>query len=183
MSDTILPPNASTLARAIDEAFATRLDALPVPVKDTLNADVIPVATLPWLAYSFGRRNWNAEWPEAVRRAVVRNAIPTARRMGTVRSVRDIVAAFGGSLAIKEWWELTPRGEPFTFTIVLTLTGADGEAASAEYVEEVIAEITHAKSLRSHFTFTQGFSAVAGIGVAGGAQAMTYRRLELEQAA
>ncbi len=183
MSDVLLPPNASGLARAIDAALATRLDNLPVPIKDTLNADVIPVATLPWLAYSFGRRNWNAAWPEAVRRAVVRNAIPTARRLGTVRSVHDIVADFGGALAIREWWELTPKGPPFTFSIVLTLNGQTGETASAAFVDEVIAEIEQAKPVRAHFTFTQGLAFAGQIEAAGALRPVIIRRMEFEQAA
>ncbi|ASE41136.1 phage tail protein I [Brevundimonas vesicularis] len=183
MTETLLPHNATRLERALEQALATRLDALPVPIKDTLNADVIPVASLPWLGYSFGLRTWNADWPEMVRRSVVKNAIPTARRKGSVQSVRDVVAAFGGSLAIREWWELTPKGSPFTFSIVLTLNGQSGEPVTARFVEEVVAEIERAKPARAHFTFTQGLSFAGGFAVQGGVRPTTIRRLEFEQAA
>lgn len=185
MSDaqTILPPNASPLEIALDQALASQLDKLPAPARDYWNADVIPLATLPWLAWGVGLRRWNSEWPEAVRRAVVRNAIPTARRAGTVRSVRDVVASFGGAIAIREWWELTPQGEPGTFSIVLTLSGQDGEAASAAYVADVIAEIDRTKPVSRHFTFQQGLSIAGGFVAQAGFRAVAYRRLELQQAA
>lgn len=183
MTETLLPPNATRLERALEKALATRLDALPVPIKDTLNADVIPVASLPWLGYSFGLRTWNADWPEMVRRSVVRNAIPTARRKGSVQSVRDVVEAFGGSLAIREWWQLTPMGPPFTFSIVLTLNGQSGEPVTARFVEEVVAEIDRAKPARAHFTFTQGLSFAGGFAVQGALRPVVIRRMEFEQAA
>ena len=183
MTDTLMPPNASALEIALDRALARQLDSLPLPVRDAWNADVIQLDSLPWLAWGLGRRTWNTEWSAAVRRSIVKTAIPTARRMGSVRSVREVVAAFGGSLAIREWWQLTPMGEPFTFSIVLTLNGEGGESASAQFVEEVVAEIERAKPARAHFTFTQGLSSAGGFGMAGGAQATVYRRLEFEQAA
>lgn len=180
---SLLPPNATALELALERALGRRIDALPTPIRDVWNADVIPLETLPWLAWGVGMRSWNAEWPAAVRRSVVKNAIPNARRMGTVQSVHDIVRAFGGSLVLREWWELTPRGEPFTFSIVLTLNGEGGETASARFVEEVIAEVNRTKPARAHFTFTQGLSAAGGFAVQGAARAVVYRRLDFEQAA
>lgn len=183
MTETLLPPNASRLEKALDRALGRQLDALPTPVRDAWNADVIPLETLPWLAWGVGKRTWNSEWPESVRRSIVRTAIPTARRMGSVKSVRDIVAAFGGSLAIREWWQLTPKGEPFTFSIVLTLNGQTGEAVTARFVEEVVAEIERAKPARAHFTFTQGLSFAGAMAAQGGLRPVVIRRMEFEQAA
>jgi phage tail P2-like protein len=182
MSDpqTILPPNAAPLEIAIDQALARQLDKLPAPARDHWDADRIPVDALPWLAAYVGVRRWNAEWPEAVRRTLVRNALPNARFTGTVKSVRDKVAAFGGTIAIREWFELTPRGDPGTFAVVLTLSGADGEAASAAYVNDVIAEIEMTKPVSRRFTFTQGLSLFGGFVAQGAAHAMTYRRLDFE---
>ncbi|RZA27324.1 MAG: phage tail protein I, partial [Proteobacteria bacterium] len=38
------------------------------------------------------------------------------RRKGTASSVRDVVRSFGGSLALREWWQMAPRGDPHTFS-------------------------------------------------------------------
>jgi phage tail P2-like protein len=185
MSDpqTLLPSSASRLEKALERALARQLAELPTPIRDAWNADVIELEQLPWLAWGVGKRTWNAEWPEAIRRSIVRTAIPTARRMGSVQSVRDIVAAFGGQLAIREWWELSPKGPPFTFSIVLTLNGQTGEAVTARFVEEVVAEISRAKPARAHFTFTQGLSFAGAAAIAGGVRPTVIRRLELEQTA
>ncbi len=180
---TLLPSSATRLEKALDRALARRLDELPLPVRDAWNAEVIALDSLPWLAWGVGKRTWNAEWPESIRRALVRTAIPTARRMGSVQSVRDVVAAFGGALAIREWWEMEPKGEPFTFSIVLTLNGATGEAVTARFVEEVVEEIRWAKPARAHFTFTQGLSFAGSIQVVGAVRPTVIRRMEFEQAA
>ena len=185
MSDpiTLAPSSASRLEKALDRALARQLEALPLPVRAAWNADQVALDDLPWLAWGVGKRTWNADWPEPIRRALVRTAIPTARRMGSVQSVRDVVAAFGGALAIREWWELEPKGEPYTFSVVLTLNGATGEAVTARFVEEVVEEIKWAKPARAHFTFTQGLSFAGSIQVVGAVRPTVIRRMEFEQAA
>jgi hypothetical protein len=44
-----------------------------------------------------------------IKRERVRKAIAIARRKGTAESVRSVVASFGGSVAIREWWQSEPR--------------------------------------------------------------------------
>jgi P2-related tail formation protein len=90
-----------------------------------------------------------------------------------------VVAAFGGSLAIREWWEMQPAGDPHTFQIVLSLRGVVAAEASAAYVDTVIAEIRRTKPVRSHFTFTQAVEASGGLQVAGVARPATLARLSL----
>lgn len=175
---SLLPPNATALELALERALGRRLDSLPTPVRDAWNADAIDLAALPWLAWGVGMRSWNAAWPAAVRRQLVKTAIPRARRMGSVASVRAVVNAFGGSLVFREWWETTPRGEPHTFSLVLNLSDGAGGDPSAEFVEDVVREITRAKPARSHFTITQGLRLVGGVGVVGAVRAVVYRRLE-----
>lgn len=182
-TQTLLPSSSSRLEKALDRALARRLEALPLPIRAAWNADQIDAESLPWMAWALGKRTWNAEWPESVRRALVRTAIPTARRMGSVQSVRDVVAAFGGALAIREWWELEPKGEPYTFSVVLTLNGATGEAVTARFVEEVVEEIRWAKPARAHFTFTQGLSFAGSVQAVGAVRPTVIRRMEFEQAA
>lgn len=180
--NSLLPPNATSAERAY-EAATTRIDAIPAPARDLWNADTCPMNLLPWLAWALGIRAWNADWSDAIKRRLVRDALAIARRKGTVESVHAVVQAFGGDMVVREWFELTPKGQPHTFSILLNLNDAQGEPATGRFVEDVIGEIERTKPVRSHFTFTQGLSAVAGIGLFGGAMAATYRRLEFEQAA
>ncbi len=93
-----------------------------------------------------------------------------------------MVAAFGGSILLREWWQKTPMGEPYTFDLVLTLSGAGGQSATAEFVDDVIAEVNRTKSIRSHFTFTQGLHTQAAIAMASAARPVIYARLNLTEA-
>lgn len=179
---TLLPSSAARLAKAMDRALARRLAEIPNPIRDVHDADRIDIDLLPWLAWERGLRTWNTDWPEAVRRALVRNAIQTARHMGSVQSLHDVVAAFGGALSIREGWELDPP-QPYRFSIVLTLNGQTGETASARYVEEVIAEVRRVKPARAVFDFTQGLSFAGSIQVVGAVRPTVIRRMEFEQAA
>lgn len=181
MSDapSLLPPNATALERSLEQATA-RLGALPVPLRELWNPDTCPEHLLPWLAWSLSLDSWQPYWPESVKRARIRQAVEIARRKGTAKSVRDVVASFGSSLALREWWQTTPQGVPHTFEVVLTL-GA-GVPNTADYQQDVIAEIERTKPVRSHFTFTLGLSATGGLGLQGVARPITYRRLQCVEA-
>lgn len=173
----LLPPNATHAERALARAAVTR--PLPVDITALWDADRCPAALLPWLAWALSVDEWKAYWPETVKRARVRAAIAIQRRKGTWGSVRDVVAAFGGSILIREWWEMQPPGAPHTFEAVMTIANQGGETATAKFVDDVIGEITRTKPVRSHFTFTQGMQASAGIGALAGAHGTTFRRIQL----
>lgn len=189
MSDvlTVLPPNASVLEKATDRALATRLDAIPVPIRTAWDADIIPLDTLPWLAWGVGRKTWNTAWPEEVRRSIVRDAYPIARRTGTVRAVRDAIAVvesaldYGGELEIVEWWQTTPRGTPRTFRVEISLDPETGAPPPAAFVEELIDEISAAKPLTAHFALSQSLSVAGGYQTVGAIRPTTVCRLEFAQ--
>ncbi|WP_323162863.1 phage tail protein I [Stenotrophomonas maltophilia] len=173
----LLPPSSTSGERALVDAVSVR--PLPVDITSLWNADTCPADLLPWLAWALSLDDWKPYWPEAVKRARVRTAIAIQRRKGTVGSVRDVVAAFGGSLLVREWWELEPKGRPHTFDVVMTIAGQKGEQVTAAFVDDVIGEISRTKPVRSHFTFTQGMQALGGVGVVPAARAAAYRRLRL----
>lgn len=178
---TLLPPNASPLERGFEAATA-RLSALPTPLRDLWNPWTCPLAALPYLAWALSIDTWSSDWPEGVKRARVAAAIEIQRHKGTAYSVRAVVAAFGGSLAIREWWEMQPPGDPHTFQIILSLGGVVAAGNSAAYVDAVIAEIRRTKPVRSHFTFTQAVTASGGLQVVGVARPATLARLSLAAA-
>ncbi len=176
MSDApaLLPNNATPGERAIEQATA-RIAAVPVPIRDVWNPDTCPARLLPWLAWALSLDSWQPYWPESVKRARIRAAIEIQRRKGTVKSVRDTVASFGTGLALREWWQQDPLGEPHTFQIVLT-PGA-GVPNDAAYQADVIAEVERTKPVRSHFTFIAGLSATGEFGLLGAGRLYTYRRI------
>ncbi len=178
LSPSLLAPNSSTAERNLARVGAQITD-IPVPLAVLMNADAIPLPLLPWLAWHLGVDAWKDYWPESVKRDRVRKAIPIARKKGTAAAVREVVATFGANLVLREWFEQTPRGTPGTFDIVMTVTGRNGEPATAEYVADIIAEIERTKPVKAHYTFTQGYSMQGRIGIAAAARPALYRRLTL----
>jgi phage tail P2-like protein len=175
--NSLLPPNASPMEKAIVQVMVEMLD-IATPMALLCNPDTIPLHLLPWLAWSLGLDMWNPEWPEAVKRNRVRQAITIARRKGSAQSVHDVAAAYGGLVTIREWFETEPPGEPFTAECLLTLTGISGDATSARYVDDVIGDIRRTKPARTHITFTQGVQASGKVGVIAIARPLAYAHLQ-----
>jgi phage tail P2-like protein len=177
---SLLPPNATQLERNL-AAVNARISDIPVPIADLMNADSIPVALLPWLAWHLGVETWNDAWPAPVKRAHVKSAIQIARKKGTVGALRAVMASFGRDIAVREWFQSDPPGQPGTFEVVLTVTGQEAEAPTAAHVADIKAEIDRTKNVRSHYTFTQSLSACATENIVAAARAVAYRRLTLSE--
>lgn len=173
----LLPPNATAAERAIVDAIVA---SIPVPLRDLWDADACPADLLPWLAWAQSIDAWKDYWPDHVKRALVRNAIAIQRMKGTSQSVRQVVESFGGQVVLREWWEQSPTGIPHTFDMTLTLAGEGGTEATAQFVDDVIAEVVRAKPVRSHFTFTQGLQASGQVGVLAAARAYVHRRMQFD---
>lgn len=173
----LLPPNASKLEKAL--VYAVQLPASPTPYRSLWLPNDCPLELLPWLAWSLGVRTWLPEWPEAVKRDRVRQAIPLKRRLGTRKSVEDVIAALGAAAFIREWFETTPPGEPRTFGVVVTIDNVHGTPSSAAFINSIIADIIRAKPLAAHFNFTQAITARARIGLTVNARFATLARLSL----
>ena len=176
MTTSLLPPNATTPELAL-EAATTRIDAIKTDIRALWSPDDCPEELLPWLAWSLSLDSWSAGWSETVKRARVRAAIAIARRKGTAESVASVVESFGGAVTLREWWQDGGTGVPHTFDLVLTLASMNGRAATAAFVDAVIAEVERTKPVRSHFTFTQGIATGAGLELAAFARPVTYARL------
>ncbi|MBN3725628.1 phage tail protein I [Burkholderia sp. Ac-20379] len=174
----LLPPNATVLERRLaDTGSAT--GAIPVALDTLIDPDRIPLPFLPWLAWHMGVETWKDYWPESIKRARVKAAIRIARVKGTAEAVRQVCASFGANVAMREWFETTPPGQPGTFEIVMTVGGRDDVPVTADYVADIIDEVDRAKRGTAHYTLTQGFSASGKQRIGAGAQAALYRRLNL----
>ena len=153
--NSLLPPNATASEHALEEATA-RLADVPVPLRDLWNPHTCPEDLLPWLAWALSLDAWKSYWPIEVKRARVATALEIQRHKGTAKSVRDVIASFGGAVDLTEWWQQSPKGTPHTFQMVLTLSGRNGQEVTAQYVNDVIGAIDATKPVRSHYEFTQG---------------------------
>lgn len=174
---SLLPPAAGTFERHAEQATA-RLADIPPDVRKVWNPDTCPAGILPWLAWAFGVEDWKDYWPEAAKRAVIRNSIPLRRRRGTRAAVEDVVRSFGSNLVMQEWWETTPPGTPHTFSVLINFGAAQG-TVTYELQQDIVTQITRAKPLRSHFTVGVGLEASAQLNAIGYIRAGTYNRLQL----
>ncbi|WGS41887.1 phage tail protein I [Burkholderia sp. JSH-S8] len=177
---SLLPPNATPLERRLAQANAD-IREIPVEIDTLMDPDRIPLRFLPWLAWHMGVDTWRDEWPEQVKRARVKAAIRIARKKGTADAVREVCASFGANVMMREWFEMTPRGVPGTFEIVMTVGARDGVPATAQYVADIMAEVDRAKRGTAHYTVTQGYSTIGMQRIGVGARPAIYRRLSLSE--
>lgn len=176
---SLLPASAPQGEKSIESAIS-RMTDIDVPLRGLWNPYTCPMDLLPWLAWALSIDSWKSYWPENIKRERVAQALDIQRHKGTAQSVRNVIASFGGAVQLREWWQQSPPGEPHTFDMTLTLADANGAAATAQYVDDVIAEVTRTKPVRSHFSFTQGITAAAKVGVACVARPVIYRRINFE---
>lgn len=178
---TLLPPNTTQLDRNLEQV-CSHIEDIPVPLRDLWNPDTCPAELLPWLAWTLSLDSWKTYWPESIKRERCRQAVAIQRRKGTLRSVKNVVSSFGGDIEIKEWWQKTPPGPPHTFDVVINVNNMGEQPVSAEFVQDIIDEITRTKPVRSHFGVQTGVFGSAGIGITGAARAVIFNRLKLVEA-
>lgn len=174
---SLLPPNATPLERALEMLAAVRLGTVDTPFRELWNAQTCPEELLPYLAWGLSVDQWSADWPLYIRRARVASAIAIQRRKGTPKSVVDVINSFGGSVKLREWFEMTPPGVSHTFSLSVSLGGQSDDAPSADFINAVIAEVNRTKPVRSQYDFSVALSTRAQVGLHAAARAVTYARL------
>lgn len=174
---SLLPPASTSLERALELLAQIRTDAIATPLRALWRAETCPEALLPWLAWALSIDNWDAAWPLQIRRARVGAAIAIQRIKGTAKSVEDVVRSFGGNVVVREWFEQSPAGAPYTFSLTVTLSGEGGDVPTAGFIDAVIAEVGRTKPARAHFTFVVGVNAAARIGLRAVARPVVATRI------
>jgi hypothetical protein len=92
--DRLLPPNATELERHLDQ-LVSRLAMIEPPISKIWNPWSCPVELLPWLAWAEGVDEWDANWPEDVKRQMIAAAPEIRRHRGSVWAVREALKAAG----------------------------------------------------------------------------------------
>lgn len=144
----LLPPNATTLERNIAQVNA-RLGDLPAPLRDLFRPQECPSSWLPWLADHLSVDAWQPFWTDAQKRAAIASSIKVHRLKGTISAVREALGALGLRIQVQEWFQLMPRGEPYTFRLVVTADQVGYDKATLDKVQNVVND---AKNLRSHMS-------------------------------
>jgi phage tail P2-like protein len=174
----LLPPNATRLERALVDVLIEH--DVEVPIAELWDPATCPLSLLPWLAWGLSVDQWDADWPEAVKRQAVADSIALHRIKGTRASVEAVLARFDDLLELVEWHEASPPRAPHTFEIVLPLAGpgvpAGGARATAAFAEAIIREVGRVKPLREHLVLVQRLLVKGGIGVQALARPAETRR-------
>lgn len=142
----LLPPNATITEANFDEAFS-RVENVPTPARTTIDPDNAPASILPWMAWAQSVDNWEVDWTEQQKRAVIKAAYAVHRQKGTVFALRTALEALGYDLTVQEWYQQIPQGDPYTFDVILTIDGSEIDAAT---FNKLLAVIEANKNLRSH---------------------------------
>lgn len=146
MNNDLLPPNATPQERAQSEAIA-RISSVPILVRESWNPATCPASLLPWLAWALSVDEWDTTWTEQEKRDVIQTSLLVHRHKGTIGAVRRALAPLGYLIDVVEWWETTPKGEPFTFSIVM---GTGSKPVNQELYEKAERIVLTYKNLRSH---------------------------------
>lgn len=147
MSDSrLLPTGSSPLEVAAAKACA-EIEKTPVSIRELWNPDTCPANLLPWLAWSFSVDRWDDKWPEATKRAVIRDAYFIHCHKGTIGAIRRVVEPLGYLIEVREWWQLNE--EPGTFRIVV---GVLEQGITEEMYHELERLVADAKPASRHMT-------------------------------
>lgn len=113
----------------------------PVPLNQLWDADTCPVPLLPYLASARSVDRWNANWPEEVKRRVVRDAFAVHQRKGTAGALRRALEPLGYRLTIQEWWQSEPPGQRGTFSLDVGIEDTGLTEAAYSEIEQVVDDV------------------------------------------
>lgn len=150
MSDykSILPPNSLPSERALEQASAEIIRAVPLMIRASRDPQNCPAHLLPWLAWEYGVDTWNTDWSEQEKRNVVARAAYVHRHRGTRGAILRSLEDLPFRTTIFEWFEQTPPGEPYTFGVDLL---QDDRPVGPEDIQDMKIAVLRAKNLRSWF--------------------------------
>ena len=160
----IAPRTASDVERGLDETSSARIDGLPADLATTAwDADRLPAAWLPVLAWALSVDLWDPDWSPALQRAAIADAYLQHRLKGTPAGVKRALDRIGAVYEITE----RPGGVAFTETVEILNT----EAVLLPAGTSLQALLDHVKRASVHMTVLT--SAGASLDVAFGIAADT----------
>ena len=146
MSNDLLPPSATAQERAQSLAIA-RVSDVPLLVRESWNPQACPAALLPWLAWALSVDEWDTTWSEQEKRDVIESSLMIHRHKGTIGAVRRALTPLGYLVEVVEWFEETPVGDPYTFSVVM---GTGSKPVTADLYDKAERIVLTYKNLRSH---------------------------------
>jgi len=169
MSDTILPPNASSLEKDIEAAAGkTRIEAIDLPIGKLWNPQTIPAKILPYLAWALSVDTWDNAWPDNVKRQVIAASVDVHRKKGTVGAVKKAIAALDIDVELLEWFQ--NNAIPHTFTVTAwsnyNKDSEDKTKLLPQAYSDLKSSVTNVKPVRAHFELMFGSKLPSDVGAA-----------------
>ena len=143
---SLLPHNSTELERAIEAATT---ESITAPLRVLYNPDTCPAHLLHQLAWAWSVDRWDENWPEAIKRSVIRSAFYVHSRKGTIGALRRVVEPLGYLIEVVEWWQTVPEGVPGTFALKV---GVLDTGITEEMYQELTFLIDDAKPVSRHLT-------------------------------
>ncbi len=171
---SLLPPNTTPQERVIAETIA-RISDVPVPLRTLWNPQKCPANLLPWLAWALSVDEWDANWTEQQKRDTIAASVEVHRKKGTIGAVRKVLEPFGLSNAIQEWWQMEPRGKPYTFRILLSFI-----TTPAHIQDSIISAVRRVKPVRSEMTVELATGFLGQVNIVGILRPILFARISAQ---
>ncbi len=142
---SLLPPNASPPELALEDTHAERIESLPVPIRQIRRPLATPLEFIPWLAWDNGVTWWEDEWSDQQKRQAIKAAWSINKHRGTAGAVRRALAAVDYLTELIEWFQESPKSQPYTFKVVIY-----GSSISEDTLSKLTNQINDAKNVRSY---------------------------------
>lgn len=110
-----------------------------------------PAHLLGWLAWHYSVDHWESDWPESIKRQVIKSSIGVHRKKGTVYAVKQALLSIELKTKINEWWQATPQLKPHTFELQF-FTHINRNLGELAVYQRIIDVVNAVKPVRSHFT-------------------------------
>jgi phage tail P2-like protein len=181
MTNSLLPPNATRLERAVEAATA-RIGDVPVPIDQLWDPATLAADLLPWLGWALSVDNWDPDWTDAEKRRAIAESIALHRIKGTRASVETVLSRFDDLVELVEWHQAIPRAVPHTFEIRLPIAREGivpgGRRATAAFAEAIVRDVARVKPTREHFILAQTLALTSAVGIQGAGRLVDVRRAD-----
>lgn len=145
LSQSLLPPNASKLLKDL-EAVSINCFNLPTLNHYVANPNLAPNHILPWLAWALSVDDWSDDWPDIIKRNIIKASISVHKKKGTIGALRAALEAFNyQNIKVAEWFEY--GGEPYYFRVFFDVSQPGFDIAILPQIQKLI---NNTKNARSH---------------------------------
>lgn len=144
----LLPPSATITEVNLDESLS-RIENVPTPARTVNNPDTAASELLPWMAWARSVDNWDINWTDDQKRAVIKASYNVHLHKGTIGALKEALGALGYSVRVQEWFNQIPQGEPHTFKIFISVDQVGLTQVEFNKLKNII---DNAKNLRSHMS-------------------------------